>query len=830
MRRFYHIALLLLGSSAVSSCGKDAIIGVEVPNTPPETQVTSTPPTLSETGYSVRFFWSASDPDGAVEGFLWRISDNGSDGMVDVADTLGLAWNYTEVTDSTFVVNADMSEFPPDVAIGGLTPKSWRFWQTHTFFLRAVDDRGAVDPTPASVSFTATTIAPFVSRTLPVGDAGPSCTSGPLALAFGWEAVDPDNPEGEPEFIRYKLIPVFGNDGACYTRSQFAASTIVQDSENIPWSRWIRYDAPLDSGKIVRFSPQGVSNNDRFIFLAQARDVAGAITPTFEWGQNVWHIRATANKFPELEVSERYLGGATFRSIGGGKAFAIVSRQPLEFTWSASAASYGGLIEGYKYGFDVADPNDPNDEGWFVDWGIGTNWQRSLPRTFSQGSPNFVVQVRDNSGSISRAVYQFQVIQIAQRSEQETLLFVDDALTDIVGRDAIEDAGWASFLAGIRGFQFANHSIDAKTETPRLTFALANEYKAVIWYTSASSQTYLAQQLAPRSSSDVQFNWLEIYQRFVGNVLMVGPSAMIRTIERLQFAYPVIFNSSAPANEGLAYSMGTRRLPDGTVVNRGTERFPYTAWCLEAVDLVRPSGIAPIVGERAGLQLRNSACDGLAFARVAPDFIESRQLIPSQVANLLPTEPRLARPVGNEPGQAETNALQLDFEEFYNRNVTTRATALNLRPCQEPMFLHIARSDIDEVAVMDPSQADPKGIATTADSLFYSRPENAGYRLAAQPRRVSFTNDPLDFDPSDGIDRVKDCGWAKVQRRQTSQLTGAPVAIASSAFAQAGTKQDGQVTTSDFVFGFNPFGFQTVQMGQAISWILDTYWGLNSQN
>lgn len=829
MRRFDYGALLLLVSIAVSGCGGgDAIIGVEVPNAPPETQVTSTPPTLSETGYSVRFFWTGSDPDGAVEGFFWRISDNGSDGMVDVADTLGLAWNYTEVTDSTFVVNADMSEFPPDVATVGLTAKSWRYWQTHTFFLRAVDDRGAVDSSPATVSFTATTIAPFVARTLPVGDAGPSCTSGPLALAFGWEAVDPDKPDGEPEFVRYKLIPVFGNNGACITRSQFAASTIVQDAENIPWSRWIRYDAPLDSGKIVRFSPQGVANNDRFIFLAQAKDLAGAITPTFEWGQNVWHIRATSSKFPELSVSERFLGGATFRALGGQERFEIVSRQPLEFSWSASAEAYGGLIEGYKYGFEVADPNDPADEGWFVDWGIGTNWQRSLPRTFSQGSPNFVAQVRDNSGTISRAVYQFQVIQIAQRSEQETLLFVDDAASNVAGADAADDAGWASFLAGIEGFQFANHSVDTETETPRMTFALANEYRGIVWYTNASRNSFLATQLAPQNSANVQFNWLEIYQRFVGNVMMVGPGVMFRSVEPLTFAFPIIFNSSSPA-DGLAYSMGTRRLPDGTIVNRGTERFPYTAWCLESVDQVRPPG-GSIVGERPGLQLRNSACDGLAFARVAPDFIESRQLIPSQVANLLPTEPRLARPVGNEPGQAETNALQLDSDEFYNRNVTDRKDPMNLRACQEPMFLHIARSDIDEVAIMDPSQADPKGLATTADSLFYSRPENAGYRLVAQPRRVSFTNDPFDFDPSDGIDRIKDCGWAKVERRQTSQLTGSPVAIASSAFAQAGTKQDGQITTADFVFGFNPFGFQKVQMGQAITWILDTYWGISSQD
>jgi hypothetical protein len=49
---------------------------------------------LSETEYTVSFFWTGFDPDGSIDGFQWRISDNGEDGVVDVADTLShvLPW------------------------------------------------------------------------------------------------------------------------------------------------------------------------------------------------------------------------------------------------------------------------------------------------------------------------------------------------------------------------------------------------------------------------------------------------------------------------------------------------------------------------------------------------------------------------------------------------------------------------------------------------------------------------------------------------------------------------------------------------------------------
>lgn len=384
------LVLALLSTLAFAvGCGSDgALTGDAVPNNPPETQVTSTPPVLSQTAFTVTFYWTGSDRDGDVVGFEWRISNNGVDGMVDIADTLqsNLPWNYTEVTDSTFVVSADLDSFGIDVGDPNQDPEDYRFWQTHTFFIRAIDNEGAADPTPATVSFTATTLSPGVTIDLPVYIPFNSCVSAARVLTFGWTGTDPDNPEDEPADVRYMLLPIGGPNDPCLTETVFRAQagTLIQ-SDDPRWSRWIAYGAPQDSGRSVTLPRQDVGNS--YLFVVQGRDVAGAVTPTFNWGVNVRHIRIGTDKFPLLTVSETFLGTSTFVSTNGLKTFEIVSDQPLEFEWGGDASSYAGLIEAFRYGFNISDPDDPNDPGWAVAWGNGPNWRRSLPGASRKARP-----------------------------------------------------------------------------------------------------------------------------------------------------------------------------------------------------------------------------------------------------------------------------------------------------------------------------------------------------------------------------------------------------------------------------------------------------------
>lgn len=763
------LAVLVILAFAWGCGADDALIGDPVPNTPPDTEVTGFPPVLSETGFEVTFYWKGSDEDGEVVGFEWRISDNGADMMIDPEDTLeaDLPWTFTTATDTTFTVTANLDSFQIDVDDPNQGPRNYRYWQTHTLFVRAVDDRGAVDPRPANVSFTATTIAPRVQIDLPVWVPSATCRQSAKVLTFGWTGVDPDVLSEEPTEVRYLLLPAQAANGDCLTRTQYEGAPtpfITNDDPN--WSDWLRYDAAQDSGRVVTLPRQEA--NKKFLFAVQARDVAGAVTPTFEWGVNVRHIETSDGKFPRLLVTEQFLGAKSWIGEFGVDSKEVVSNQPLEFTWQGDASEYAGIVEAYRYGWDLVDPDDPNDPGWAVPWGNGPNWRRAPIRSFNQGSHNFVVQCRDNSGTISRGFYNLQVIQIPDREEQRPLLLVDDYRTgntdSEIALEALWDSEWEDMLVGrVQGFQ-PGDILDAATEVNRVSFRTVAEYQGVIWFTSPNQSSFFHTRLAPVSNIQPQFNWLEVYQARVGNVFFVGPGSMANSVEEAAWVFPMVFNVPAPPPRGF----GTELLPSGNRINRGISRYPYTAWCLDIVDSVRPA-IGFIWGEdtQPGILVRSKGCDNLSIAELDDDFLSTYPDAgpPSNVRTLMPVDRRFN----------QLSGYQFNAEEIYNRNGTTRE--LNIEPqadtegCLIPMYRWVARRDDPAVGVAFP--------------------------------------DSLCFPPN----------------RPTSTLDGGLTGIVSTVYSD--TKQ--LSGSEDFLWGFNPLAFDKEAVNDAVLWILRNRWELPVQ-
>lgn len=162
IRRFYAMVAIALFFFAAGCSTNTDLDGVRLPNSRPDTRITGQPPTLLEASFAVDLYWTGSDPDGLVVGYEWKISNNGTDG-ISPRDTLTTdpltgavlhPWRFTAASDTTFMVLADQDSFARDEHS---EPRSFR---THSFFIRAVDNNGAVDPTPAYISFTSTTIVP----------------------------------------------------------------------------------------------------------------------------------------------------------------------------------------------------------------------------------------------------------------------------------------------------------------------------------------------------------------------------------------------------------------------------------------------------------------------------------------------------------------------------------------------------------------------------------------------------------------------------------------------------------------------------------------------
>jgi len=788
MKNRMRLALVLSGVLLISACS--GFEGERDPNQPPDTEVTAGPPALEQSSFSVEFFWKGSDTDGWVDHYEWRISDNGPDGIVDIEDTLGLPWHATVATDSVFEVKADLDSFQNDVDNPDLTdPKDFRYWQTHTFFVRSIDEKGGVDPSPATVSFTATTIAPTINITKPAYRVTNSCISSARGLTFGWEGVDPDNTVPDPAAVRYALVNVTDvhvpgkpplETGACLTTDQYNALNPVPYFRDEDWSDWIPYDAAEDSGRVVTFPVKDFGES--FFFAVQAKDVAGAVTPTFQWGKNLRHVKITPGKYPALRVTEKFLGSALFTGPNAIKGFEIVAGQPLEFSWEATGEAYAGIIEAYRYGWQIQDVNDDEDPGWAVSWGKGANFLRAPIRTFQQGSPNFVVQVRDNSGSITRGTYQFEVIQITPRAKQYDLLFIDDfGLGDTDWELAISARWremWQSMLVGrVVNFEPTVDYIDCFTQGLLVNFRLLNEYKSVIWFTNGNNATTVFNALLRPSPGFAKYNWLEVYQAKVGNILFVGPAVTRGMVEDLVLNMPLIYTSEDAPPDGL----GCERQFDDSCVPYGTMRWSFTGWCLETSDVVRPPAGGRFGEDIGGEKTTTLRCDYLFRAEVSQDFLSQFPSANGVVEDLQPdcTSPRI--PDANGSPQ-ELGYYKFDWEEFYNKNVAPeKQVTISPRECQLPMFVH--RAARDNVYPPDcPNAGEP--IIAGADSL------------------------------------------CEPYGKENSPIDGASVAIVSSVYSDS--KQ--LPGSNDFLWGFHPLAFRLDRVQAALLWIIEQNWDIDVIN
>jgi len=146
-----NVALSDSNAQPISFTKQDGSVLVRTPQ-PPDTQITSGPTgTISTT--STTFTWSGTDPDGYVVSYYYKL-DNG-------------AWTYTTQTSKTFT---------------GLSKGD------HTFQVKARDNDGLVDPTPAQRSFKVYyTSEPDTQIT-----SGPSGTIEGSEATFTWTGTDID--------------------------------------------------------------------------------------------------------------------------------------------------------------------------------------------------------------------------------------------------------------------------------------------------------------------------------------------------------------------------------------------------------------------------------------------------------------------------------------------------------------------------------------------------------------------------------------------------------------------------------------------------------------
>ncbi|HSG27110.1 MAG TPA: hypothetical protein VLA34_01430, partial [Candidatus Krumholzibacterium sp.] len=381
-------------------------------NQVPLIELTNGPLEGDSVQYNVHFYWIANDLDGKVEYFEIAMVDGAPVGF-DPEDTTGAdKWTVTHSLDTLISTSAD--EFDKIVTIN--TALYAVYDRMHTFFIRAVDDRGGVSET-CYRSFNAWNIAPHVFITDPANvnpDSGIQTLS--PVTRFRWYAKDPiDTPwhYQDVDSIRMMWTPFYAQ--------------ILRDLNEFPgmfearWSRWYWIGAPGDSAlSTVLGDDEVIPLGRSYIFAVQAKDEAGAISSVFDTRTNVRAFMVKAPTGPRLDVEEDYLGSYSF--IGHDLDPVVVQVPPgfeMNFRWSADASHYGAIVSTYRYGWDITDFSDPNQ------WTTMPLPEvlSAAPKIFYSGIHTLYIEATDNLNISTICAIEVDIIPIIM---EHSLLFVDD--------------------------------------------------------------------------------------------------------------------------------------------------------------------------------------------------------------------------------------------------------------------------------------------------------------------------------------------------------------------------------------------------------------------
>jgi len=837
LRRKTIMATVALGLTALAAAAifpgctpSTDIGGAPVQNALPDTRITGSPPVLRQTDFTVRFFWTGVDPDGEVKGFQWKISSNGPDG-ISVYDTLTVdpatgdtlhPWFFTTTTDTTFIVTADSSGFAPDEDV---PEQDQRFYQPHTLFVRAVDDRGAVDPTPAMLTFTATTLAPTIRLSSP-----PSLATNyreaqrvPPVFTLRWSGTDPDFELDAPTRVRYLLKTAQLPDQTGYITSKYQYDRAVDQLITFSdpgWSDWIPYGQDDEDRSVTFTRPERDAQGERiaYLFAIQAQDTAGAVSLDRGYARTVHNFVIDSSKRPLLVVRERFLGTFSGVSVIAPSTIDIAKNQPLRFQWSGDASSYGGTIAGYRYGWDVTEPDDPNDPGWQVQFGLSDAHMEAPVRTFGSGQHTLLIQCIDNSGLMTEARIILSVVPVPNVEDQRPLLLVDgikdqhsqawpnESGTTAYGNDVERDAFWMAALArsgGVAGFSEDLDVVDLESNETELTYRRAVNYRSLIWTLDAGESPIVDTKfqmfktsIGGRSLISLPFNWLATYQTDVGNLFLVGQGA-VASFQRnspqdlaVSWMFPIIFDSTDDfkncdnLGQQRAIGYGIDRDTDGSMIVLGRLSYPYASLGLAMLSQVTPPYIYTAGSNCFNVStLRAPRCVGLKAVVLDQDF-KARHVSLGAMADTIFT--------WSEVDWAETGDVHDNWgfggrEEMYDFNASERSdpwipqTLPDGSPAIEPMWRLYSRYDW----ILD------------------------------EHLRDGDTDYP-DFD----VESV--CGTKAIDAMTgRTRLDGAPVGFFT--YKAVATKPGGK---ADVVWGFEPVLFDREKMIQAIQWVLGEHFGL----
>ena len=601
------VVAAIAGATILGSCDWDGVTENPQPNESPTVRITGGASEGLDADYRVEFFWFGSDPDGTVSHFLYAIDDtclcaytieeeidDGSGGTVTVqtevksndlaeCEAAGVElfyadpdsiWKRTDLFSGSFNFEADDDPRPGDPP----TSSEW-----HTFFIKAVDDKGA-ESQPDRRLFNAVTVAPTAGILEPVGVGAEKLARVSTFFNLRWDGRDEDSSEAErkPAGYQLKLIELTEIEGLSTDETSIVRlfthvgdpetgwSSLRRDNLLIPDS--LSVEEPDGSG--IPFDPLPSDEHyyetdwwpkasdpyvgDSFQFrnlpvgfyavAVRAVDQAGAVMPDTEHfvqdeanpGSVLKLEVANIPVNPHLTVIERnLLGGDRFTAPGEQWRVEVPVNVELEFTWTWDAGWYGADEGNTNFALDIPDPSctqcgSSNGIGGWIGWGRTNTFRYTFNEEDAGQQHVLYIKARDESDREDREIVAVIVMDVIAFSFDRTAMFVDDFTAS-----GIRDCDQDDFLRPIVQNAIEPHlelgeSLDLfdarssvgfcqeRNSVQEITLATLSRYKLLYWNVAAGGSGTLLGDLTDPSPSSEFGKYLSIYVRAGGNLVVWG--------------------------------------------------------------------------------------------------------------------------------------------------------------------------------------------------------------------------------------------------------------------------------------------------------------------
>lgn len=221
------------------------------PNQPPETFISFfTENELNASISQQTFHWWGDDPDGMISGFIYTFKETAENVAAWDSTAPHPEWTFTTRTSETF-----------NLTLSGTDT-------VYTFKIKAIDDQGAADPTPAIQRFPIINTRPSVE--FPAGTEVPETTF--TIAAFSWSASDLD---GDETIAKFQYV-------------------LDDTSQPQAWK-----DLSAKTPSIILSAANGLTEGDH-VFYLRALDIAGASSAIIRMPRSpddIWHVKEPKSKF-----------------------------------------------------------------------------------------------------------------------------------------------------------------------------------------------------------------------------------------------------------------------------------------------------------------------------------------------------------------------------------------------------------------------------------------------------------------------------------------------------------------------------------------------------